>query len=186
MELQTNQLTTFLDQIGNALTTGKQKAARELNATILKTYWEIGKHIVECEQKEGEKAEVGTALYSALASELGHACGEVFDNDNISAMRKLYLSFQMNGALSFKLTWSHYLEILKSNSSLEIGFYTLQAEMEGWGVEELKRQINNKLFERLSQSNDKMAVLQEASNGLMAKQTENLFQDKNVLAFMDI
>ncbi|WP_353483731.1 DUF1016 N-terminal domain-containing protein [Haliscomenobacter sp.] len=186
MELQTSQLTTFLDQIGNALTTGKQKAAQELNATILKTYWEIGKHIVECEQKEGEKAEVGTALYSALASELSHAFGKVFDGDNISAMRMLYFSFQMNGALSFKLTWSHYLEILKSNSSLEIGFYTLQAEMEGWSVEELKRQINNKLFERLSQSNDKLAVLQEASNGLMAKQTENSFQDKNVRAFMEI
>lgn len=186
MELQTNQLTTFLDQIGNALTSGKQKAAQELNATILKTYWEIGKHIVECEQKEGEKAEVGTALYSALASELSNAFGKVFDGDNISAMRKLYLSFQMSGALSFKLTWSHYLEILKSNSFLEIGFYTLQAEMEDWSVEELKRQINHKLFERLTQSNDKMAVLQEASNGLMAKQTENLFLDQQVQAFMNL
>jgi hypothetical protein len=186
MELQTNQLTTFIDQIGNALNSGKQKGAQELNATILKTYWEIGKHIVECEQNEGEKVEVGTALYSALASELSNTFAKVFDGENISAMRKLYLSFQMNGALSLKLTWSHYLEILKSNSSLEIGFYTLQTEMEGWSIEELKRQINNKLFERLSQSNDKMAVLQEASNGLVTKQTENLFQDKNVRAFMDI
>jgi hypothetical protein len=186
MELQTIQLTTLLDQIGNALTTGKQKAAKELNATILKTYWEIGKHIVECEQKEGEKAEVGTALYSALASELTNAFGKIFDGDNIGAMRKLYLSFQMSGALSFKLTWSHYLEILKSNSSLEIGFYTLQAEMEDWSVEELKRQISHKLFERLTQSNDKLAVLQEASNGLMNKKIENMFQDKNVQAFINL
>jgi hypothetical protein len=186
MEIQTNQLNTFLDQIGNTLTNGKQKAAQELNISILKTYWEIGKHIVECEQIEGEKVEVGTALYSALASELSNAFGKVFDNDNISAMRKLYLSFQMSGTLSLKLTWSHYLEILQSNSSLEIGFYTLQAEMEGWNVEELKRQINYKLFERLTQSNDKLAILQEASNELMAKKTTNLFQDKNVQAFMGI
>jgi len=185
MELQTSQLTTFIDQIGKSLTSGKQKAAQELNATILKTYWEIGKHIVECEQNEGEKVEVGTAIYSALANELTNAYGKIFDDDNIGAMRKLYLSFQMSGALSFKLTWSHYLEILKSNSSLEIGFYTLQAEMEGWSVEELNRQISQKLFERLTQSNDKLAVLQEVSNGQMAKKTENLFLDQHVQAFMN-
>lgn len=186
MELQTNQLTTFLNQIGNTLASGKQKAAQELNATMLKTYWEIGKFIVECEQKEGEKVEVGTALYSALVTELTNAFGQVFDGDNIGAMRKLYLSFQMSGALSFKLTWSHFLEILQSNSSLEIGFYTLQAEMEGWDVEELKRQINYKLFERLTESNDKLAILQEASNGQMAKKIKNLFQDQNVLDFINL
>lgn len=185
MELQTSQLTTVIDQIGNALNIGKQKAAQELNATILKTYWEIGKNIVECEQIEGEKVEVGTALYSALTNELTNAYGKVFDGDSIGAMRKLYLSFQMSGALSFKLTWSHHLEILKSNSSLEIGFYTLQAEMEDWSVEELTRQINQKLFERLTQSNDKLAVLQEASNGQRTKKTENLFLNQHVQAFMN-
>lgn len=186
MELQTSQLAASIDKIGNALAIGTQKARQELNTTMLKTYWEIGKLIVECEQSEGEKAEIGTALHTTLAIELADAFGKVFDGDTILLMRKLYLSFQMSGALSFKLTWSHYCEILKINSSLEIGFYTLQTEMEAWSVEELKQQIDHKLFERLSQSNDKLSILQEVSNGHLAKKNENLFNDVHVMSFMNL
>lgn len=56
-------------------------------------------------------------------------------------MRKLYLSFQKSGTLSHKLI--HYYEILKSDSDLEISFYTRQCEKEKWSEGELKRQGDN-------------------------------------------
>lgn len=70
-------------------------------------------------------------------------------------MRKFYQSFPNSGTLSHKLSWSHYYEILKADSPLEIGFYTKQAENENWSVRELKRQMQSMLFHRLALSKDK-------------------------------
>jgi len=56
------------------------------------------------------------------------------------------MAFQNCGTLFHKLTWSHYFEILKADSELEIGFYVKQTEKEGWSVRELKRQMQSMLF----------------------------------------
>ena len=53
--------------------------------------------------------------------------------------RKLYRAFPKCTTLSCKLTWSHYLEILKSNDELEIGFYCAECVRSNWDVRELRR-----------------------------------------------
>lgn len=57
-----------------------------------------------------------------------------FSRSNVFYMRKLYLTFPKSGTLSHKLTWSHYLEILKADNDLEISFYVRQTEIENWTV----------------------------------------------------
>lgn len=96
-------------------------------------------------------------------------------------MRKLYLSFQISGTLSHLLTWSHYYEILKSDSDLEIGFYTKQSEKEKWSVRELKRQMKSMLFHRLALSTDKEGVLKLANEGHDVQQPDDLLKDPFVL-----
>ena len=56
---------------------------------------------------------------------------------------EFYVRFPKCETLSHKLTWSHYFEILKSDSELEIGFYAKQCELENWSVRELKRQMKS-------------------------------------------
>ena len=71
-----------------------------------------------------------------------------------------YLKFPKIQTLSGKLSWSHYTEIIKANSDLEIGFYTKQCENENWSVRELKRQMKSLLFHRIALSKDKKSVLE--------------------------
>ena len=71
-------------------------------------------------------------------------------DSNLLCMRKLYLMFPISETLSHLLTWSHYFEILKADSELEIKFYSKQTEHERWSVRELKRQMRSSLFERLN------------------------------------
>ncbi len=101
-------------------------------------------------------------------------------------MRKMYLSFQKRETLSHKLTWSHYFEILKADSDLEIGFYSKQAEKERWSVRELKRQMKSLLFHRLALSSDKKGVLKLANEGHAVQQPEDLIKDPFVLEFLNI
>ena len=86
--------------------------------------------------------------------------GECFNVLKISNLWSRYLKFPKIQTLSGKLSWSHYTEIIKANSDLEIGFYTKQCENENWSVRELKRQMKSLLFHRIALSKDKKSVLE--------------------------
>jgi predicted nuclease of restriction endonuclease-like (RecB) superfamily len=72
------------------------------------------------------------------------------------------------------LTWSHYFEIVKADSDLEISFYCKQSEIEKWSVRELKGQMKSSLFERITLSKDKKGVLEVAKNGQIIEKTEDI------------
>jgi hypothetical protein len=97
---------------------------RDARASQRQTYWTIGQHIVEFEQNGNQKAEYGTQLFERLSRDLTQNYGKGFSRSNLLYMRKLYLSFPISETLSHLLTWSHYFEILKADSELEIGFYS--------------------------------------------------------------
>ncbi len=178
--------TQLINQIGDLLTLGREKAAHSINTILVQTYWEIGRYIVEFEQNGNEKAEYGTQLFERLSSDLTMTYGKGFGRSNLLYMRKLYLTFPISGTLSHKLTWSHYYEILKSDSELEISFYVKQTEKEKWSVRELRRQMKSMLFHRLALSADKEGVLKLANNGHEIEQPEDLIKDPFVLEFLNI
>lgn len=181
-----NNYSQLISQIGELLTLGREKAAHSINTILVQTYWEIGRYIVEFEQNGNEKAEYGTQLFERLSSDLTKAYGKGFGRSNLLYMRKLYLTFPISGTLSHLLTWSHYYEILKSDSELEISFYVKQTEKEKWSVRELKRQMKSMLFHRLALSTDKEGVLRLANNGHEVADAEDLIKDPFVLEFLNI
>lgn len=186
MKPQLNQYNELISQIGNLLALGRAKAASEVNTILVQTYWEIGKYIVEFEQQGEEKAEYGSQLLNRLSRDLTNAYGKGFGRSNLIYMRKLYLTFQISGTLSHLLTWSHYYEILKADSELEIGFYVRQTEIENWSVRELKRQMKSMLFHRLALSTDKEGILKLSNEGHEIQQPEDLLKDPFVLEFLNI
>jgi predicted nuclease of restriction endonuclease-like (RecB) superfamily len=176
----------LIDQIGHLLVEGRRKAAQSVNTILVQTYWEIGRYIVEYEQKGNERAEYGTQLFERLSKDLTLQYGKGFGRSNLLYMRKLYLYFQISGTLSHILTWSHYYEILKSDSDLEISFYAKQCEKERWSVRELKRQMKSMLFHRLALSKDKEGVMKLANEGHIIEKPEYLLKDSFVLEFLNI
>lgn len=186
MEIQENKYQSLIEQIGELLQSGRQKAIQSVNTILVQTYWQIGRYIVEFEQHGNERAEYGTQLFERLSKDLTMAYGKGFSRSNLLYMRKLYLSFQISETLSHKLTWSHYFEILKADSELEIGFYSKQCENENWSVRELKRQMKSSLFERIALSKDKDGVLKLSKKGHVVEAPEDLLKDPFVLEFLNI
>ena len=74
---------------------------------------------------------------------------------NVNKMRKLYLTFPILQTLSAKLSWSHYVELLKIDDPQERSFYLRECEQENCGVRELKRQMSSMLFQRMALSKNK-------------------------------
>ena len=99
---------------------------------------------------------------------------------------KFYLKFPKIQTLSGKLSWSHYTEIIKANSDLEIGFYTRQCENENWSVRELKRQMKSLPFHRIALSKDKKSVLEISKQGIQTQKPEDIVKDPYVLEFLGV
>ena len=110
----------LLDNIGKALRSGREYALKAVNSEMVSTYWNIGRHIVEYEQKGHERAEYGTNLIDRLAHDLTATYGKGFSRSNVIYMRKFYLCFPKRETLSHQLTWSHYFEILKAEDKTKI------------------------------------------------------------------
>lgn len=141
----------LISNIGKLLASGRARAAQQVNSILVQTYWEIGRYTVEYERQGKEKAEYSTQLFEKLSRDLTQTYGKGFGRANLVYIRKLYLIYPICGTLSHQLTWSHYYEILKADSELEIGFYAKQCEKEKWSVRELKRQMKCMLLGLLAQ-----------------------------------
>jgi predicted nuclease of restriction endonuclease-like (RecB) superfamily len=176
----------LIREIGGLLQQGRERAARSVNTILVETYWQIGKHIVEYEQGGKAKAGYGEELLPRLSKDLSRSYGKGFSRSNLTYMRKLFLAFPKSETVSHILSWSHYFEILKADSQLEIDFYIKQCEKELWSVRELKRQMKSMLFHRLALSKDKEGVLKLAEAGAEIQKATDIVKDPYVLEFLDI
>ncbi len=176
----------LIDSIGELLEFARKEVSRTINNILIKTYWKIGKRIVEYEQKGGEKADYGTELLRKLSRDLRLKYGKGFSKSNVYLMRLLYLKYPKFQTLSGKLSWSHYVELLGVSDDLARSFYEKQCVKENWSVRELRRQINSMLFERLALSKDKKGVLQLAREGHIIEKEEDIIKDPYVFEFLGI
>jgi len=181
-----NQYHFLIEQIGDLLLQGRRQAAYAVNNILVQTYWQIGQYIVEYEQGGALKAEYGDELLLRLSKDLTLLHGKGFSRSNVQRMRKLYLFYPICATVSHKLSWSHYVEILKANNELEIKFYTKQCEKENWSVRELKRQMKSMLFHRLALSKDKESVLAIAEKGAEIQKPEDIIKEHFVFEFLGI
>ena len=84
----------FLEDISRLLDEARQQAARTVNAFLTATYWEIGRRIVEYEQKGKKRAEYGSALLQRLSKDLTVSFGRGFGVDNLQRMRSFYRAYE--------------------------------------------------------------------------------------------
>lgn len=173
----------LLDDIGTTLKNGRIQAASAVNRTMVETYWNIGRYIVDFEQDGHEKAEYGSETLKRLSKDLTVRYGSGFSWSNIYRMRQLYNAFPIFATLSQKLSWSHYVELLKIEDPLERNFYYKECKQENWGVRELRRQMKSMLFQRLALSKDKEGVLKLSEQGQMIDKPEDLLKDPYVFEF---
>src|SRR5262247_2703734 len=82
-----------LSGVVELLDTARRAAARSVNAVMTATYWEIGRRIVEHEQKGQKRAGYGEELLARLAVDLTRRFGRGFSTDNLERFRRFYLCF---------------------------------------------------------------------------------------------
>ena len=84
----------------NLLQNSKEQVLRTVNSTMVKTYFEIGRLIVEDEQKGFERAEYGKETLKNLSARLTKELGKGFSQRNLEQMRQFYLVYSISQTVS--------------------------------------------------------------------------------------
>jgi len=172
--------------IKKILEEARSTAYRAVNFAMVQEYWNIGRVIVEDEQKGKEKADYGKKLIKKLSKRLKADFGKGFDPSNLCYMRSFFLAFPILDAVRRELTWTHYRLLLKIEKENSRSFYLNEAAEANWSTRQLERQINSFYYERLLSSKDKKPVIAEAEQKTIPAKPEDLIKDPYVLEFLDL
>lgn len=135
--------------ISTIIAEARTRAFKNTNTILLKMYWEIGKLIVEEEQKGAIRAEYGKALLKNLANLLTVEFGKGFDFTNLTNMRKFYQAFPIFDAVRQELSWTHYRIISRIDNQQLREQYISHSIDGNWNTRTLQRNIDSQYLGRL-------------------------------------
>ena len=179
----------YINEIKKILKNARQKAYTAVNSAMVEAYWEIGRRIVEEEQRGKERAEYGKEIVKNLSKELTEEFGKGFSRRTLWEMRKLYVYFsdyEKVRTLFAKLTWSHFQKVLRVSDEKARIFYLTEAAENMWSVRTLDRNISTLYYNRIVASIDKKMVEDEMKEKIKSLQTEEFIKNPVVLEFLDL
>ena len=173
-------------EIKQALLLSRGQAYSAVNSAMVRAYWEIGRIIVEHEQKGRLRAAYGKGVLQAVAERLREEFGPGFSVRNLQMMKKFYVSFPNANTLRSQLSWSHYRTLLRVEDEAARQWYMEECIRAAWSSRQLERQISTLYYERLLSSRDPAPVKEEAEALLSPYAAEDFIKDPYVLDFLDL
>lgn len=184
-----NELAIYDDlytEIKETLLASRQQAYAAINFAMVKSYWDIGRIIVEHKQSGSLRAEYGKHTLQELSERLTKEFGKGFTVRTLQQMKKFYVLFPNTNALRSQLTWTHYRLLMTVENEKAREWYMNEAVAGAWSSRQLERQISTLYYERLLASRDKAPVKAEANELMIAAGVEDFIKDPYVLEFLDL
>jgi len=205
---KTQNTDTLFNKIISIIEQARQKVATTVNLAMVYTYFEIGRYIVEDEQRGEQRAEYGKAVLKELSERLTERFGNGFSVENLKLIRKFFLTYQekvntvypiapeiVNTVYEidrtpplpkFTLSWSHYLILMRIENPDARSFYEIEATQQQWSVRQLARQSASSLYERLALSRNKKDVMRLANEGQSVEKPTDIFKNPVTLEFLGL
>ena len=194
--------TDFFQSIAELIQYAKRNLEKQVNTTMVVTYFEIGRRIIEREQQGAKRAQYGKKILQNLSDYLTANVGKGWSVDNLKLMRRFYVVYskpknrqpvvsescsQISETLfpqfNSNITWSHYILLTRINNPDERRFYEIEIVENSWSFREFQRQYDSSLYERLALSRNKKKIRQLAVKGQVINTPQDLFKDPYVLEF---
>ena len=147
----------LLSEIKERVRSAKYEALKAVNKELVGLYWDIGRLIVERQEKAGWGKSVVEQLAADLRAEFPGVGG--FSAQNLWYLRQFYQEYQNSEKLQplvGEIAWSHNLVIMaRCKDPLEREFYLRMTRKFGWSKNVLIHQIENQSYEKsmLGQNN---------------------------------
>jgi len=203
----------FFNSVKSIIEKAKVNVVRNVNTTMLITYFEIGRMIVDDEKMGKNRAGYAEETLKILSVYLTEEFGRGYSKSNLEYMTSFYLIYQnrlspiaqtVSGQLQkrqksqiaqtvsgqskipFQLSWSHYVQLIKISNKDERNFYEIESVSNNWSVRELQRQFNAAVYERLVLSKNKKKVKELSKKGQVIETTTDALKSHYVLEFLGL
>ena len=203
MIMSNNISQNFLESVSSVLSQARKNAKTAVNIAMVYAYFEIGRMIVEEEQRGEKRAAYGTQLLKELSAYLTKNYGKGFSVGNLKNIRQFYKVYSVDQigetvfsqfenlpsvstGRKFYLSWSHYLKLMRMDNVDERHFYEIESIKNDWSLTELKRQYNSSLYERIALSTDKNKIYRLALEGQSVENAKDVVKDPYVLEFLGL
>lgn len=204
--IPSTRIEQLFERISTLIEQSRHLVARTVKATEVYAKYEIGRYIVQDEQKGEQRATYGTRLLKDLSLLLTSTYGDGWSVETLTACRKFFLvyskivnsvheiessqqqttDFQLNNHHNFTLSWSHYLVLMRIDNPEARSFYEIECAQQNWSVRQLKRQVGSSLYERLALSRDKNEVLRLAHEGQTLEKPSDIIKNPITLEFLGL
>jgi len=180
--------TKLIENLKSLILSSREKIVQSVNTTMVQTYWNIGKILIDEEQQGNSRAKYGKKQLEHISTILTREFGKGFDVSNLRNMRRFYIAFPIQETVSPKLSWSHYCRLVKIENLSAREWYIKESIENNWSVRALQRQISKLYYERLLSSKEKLPLKQEAEEKTKTLQidTKDMLRDPYIFDFLNI
>jgi len=192
----------FYQSIAELIQYAKRNLEKQVNTTIVVTYFEIGRRIIEREQQGAKRAQYGKKVLQNLSDYLTANVGKGWSIQNLRLMRQFYIVYSKPKnrqpvvsesdsrigepavpQFDPQISWKQYILLMRITNPKERNFYEIEIANNGWSFSELQRQFDSSLYERLALSRNKKKIRQLAVKGQVINTPQDLFKDPYILEF---
>jgi len=150
MLLANDEYGRLLKSIKEQIQSSQFRAISTVNQELISLYWNIGKIILDNQQRDGWGSKFIDNLAVDIKSDFPKITG--FSVRNLKYMRKFaqeYPDFEFVQASLAQITWYHHIALLdKVKDTSERTWYIQKTTENGWSRNILVHQIETKLYER--------------------------------------
>lgn len=149
-EYMNSEYKEFIEEIKRRVRASQYAALKAVNKELISLYWDIGRRIVELQNKSGW----GKAIVETMAKDLQREFPGIqgFSAQNLWRMKQFFQVYSGNIKLSplvREIGWTHNIIILTScKNDVEREFYINMAKKFGWTKDVLIHQIENQSYEK--------------------------------------
>ncbi len=202
--------------ISSLIEDSRKRVAKAVNTAMVYTYYGVGQYIVEFEQNGDYRAAYGKGVLNRLSAKLTGQFGKGWSVDTLENCRKFFLVYSISSddqtksetlsrksgnhsheisetpsrksdnRLSFTLSWSHYLILMRIDNPDARSFYEIECAQQQWSVRQLSRQVGSSLYERLALSRDKNEVMRLATEGQTIEKPSDIIKSPLTLEFLGL
>ena len=156
--LNSKEYRLFIENIKSKIRAAQVKASFSVNAELIQLYWEIGRSVIDRQNKDGWGSSVIEQMSRDIQKEFPGIEG--FSSSNISRMRAFYLAWKDIKTISaqpvpkimdilVRLPWGHHVVLLfKTKEFTERLWYAQKTFEHGWSRIVLVHQIEGDAYSR--------------------------------------
>jgi predicted nuclease of restriction endonuclease-like (RecB) superfamily len=176
---------SLLTEIQGRIRAARYEALKAVNRELIALYWDIGKMIVERQEREGW----GQSVVERLAADVQRSFPGIrgFSAANFWRMRAFFREYRDKPNLAplvREIAWAHNLVIMeRCKDDLEREFYLRAARRFGWTKNVLNHQIDSQAYRRMLTSQTNFA---ETVSDAIQQQAYLAVRDEYTFDFLEL